>query len=127
MCFGRFLHPLPPALPLSLPGCRDGFNPTGDRFFLSVGTHIGHADANALPSDGTGRAKNGASFFLFFSKIRNSSDNITGKGGASLTCYSWDHHGDPPLLFHCHPRCCQAHGWLVSNPLLCTRYYNHSC
>lgn len=30
---------------------------------LSVGAHIGHADASSLPSDGSGRAKNGASFF----------------------------------------------------------------
>ena len=65
---------------------------TGDRFFLSVGTHIGHVDANSIPSDGAGRAENGTSFFFHFLKIR-SSDNTTGRGGTSLRYYHWDQLG----------------------------------
>lgn len=108
-CFGWFLCPLLPALPLHLPGCRKGFNPTGDRFFLSVGTHIGHADASSLHSDGSGRAKNGASFFPL--KKNQEEEWYYWERGASLRCYSWDRPVDHPL-FHGRSRCCQTHGCL---------------
>lgn len=124
MCFGGFLPRLPPAWPLSMPGCRGGFNPrTGDRFFLSVGTHIGHGDANSLPSEEAGRAKNHGCCFSFFKKWGGGMIIFLGTGEASLRCYAWDHLGDCPLLFWRRPGYRKTHARLVLNPLLHTRYY----
>lgn len=89
MCFGRFLCPLPTALPLSMPGCI-GFNPTQETDSFSQWEPtlaMRMLIRSPLMELGEQRMAH-----LSFQKI-SGVVIVTGKGGGSLRCYPWDHLG----------------------------------